>query len=208
MTKIWTASAAPAEEQIDEIAQTLRRGGVVLLPTDTIYGLHALANDARANERIAGMKGRDAAKAFVVIGASAKQLEEIGALLTVAARDAVAQLWPGPLTAIVPLRHAIAASRGAMTIAMRVPALDWLRSLLEITGPLTSTSANVSGDTPASDPKRLSSGLQESLDGILDAGDLHGQPSTIVDFTGDPKVIREGESLFTQKVRKTLRKSL
>ncbi len=184
-------------------------GGVVLMPTDTIYGLHALADDAKAVQRIIDVKGRGDDKPFVVIGASIEQLEHLGAQFNDRTRPILADLWPGPLTAIVPLDHPIAASRGASTIAVRVPALDSLRELLELTGPLASTSANRSGEPPIVDPKSLSSVLRSSIDAIVDRGPRAGEPSTIVDFTGaEPRLIRSGEAFFTQKVWKTLRKSL
>lgn len=193
----------------DDVAQTLLRGGVVLLPTDTIYGLHALADDANAIKRIVEMKGRGEDKPFVVVGASIEQLEQLGSIFTGDTRRALGELWPGPLTAIVPLRRPIAASRGASTIAVRVPALDSLRELLERTGPLASTSANRSGEAPITDPKALARDLQNAIDRIVDEGPLQREPSTIVDFTGnEPRLIRGGEAFFTQKVWKTLRKSL
>ncbi|HEV8660967.1 MAG TPA: L-threonylcarbamoyladenylate synthase [Thermoanaerobaculia bacterium] len=197
---------APDKHQIADAIAALERGGVVLMPTDTIYGLHARATDARATQRIAEMKGRDEEKPFVVIGASIAQLESLGSLFSERARSAVSELWPGPLTAIVALRAPIAASRGASTIALRVPALPWLRELLERSGPLASTSANRSGEPPLLDPKTVSF---PGIDFIIDNGPQKGKASTIVDFTGDePRFIREGESFFTQKVWKTLRKSL
>jgi L-threonylcarbamoyladenylate synthase len=72
-----------------------------------------------------------------------------------------------------------------------------------------STSANQAGEPPISAPNRLARTLQEALDGLLDAGPIEGEPSAIVDFTGDrPRLIREGEAGFTQNLRKTLRISL
>jgi L-threonylcarbamoyladenylate synthase len=191
------------------VARVVSEGGVALLPTDTIYGLHALATNDAAIAKLAGMKGRDDGKPFIVLAASIEQAETIGARFPPQTREILRQYWPGPLTAIVLLNEAIAASRGASTIAVRVPELAWLRDLVARTGPLASTSANRSGEPPIHDPKLLSHDLQERIDVVIDGGSLEGKPSTIVDFTGDePRFIREGESLFTQKVWKTLRKSL
>jgi len=197
---------APSQQQIGDAVVALERGGVVLMPTDTIYGLHAVATDPRTMQRIIDIKGRDADKGFVVIGASIAQLERLGVLFSERSRAAVADLWPGPLTAVVALQSPIPASRGAKTLAVRVPALNWLRDLVERTGPLASTSANRSGEPPLVDPKTVSF---RGVDALIDVGPQDGKPSTIVDFTGDePRFIREGESFFTQKVWKTLRKSL
>lgn len=209
MTKRWTTQTTPDERQLQEIADLLRSGGVVLLPTDTIYGLHAVATDDRAVARIAEVKGRDEGKPFVVIAASLAQLEAIGVVADATVRTALEELWPAPLTAILPLRNAIAASRGAASLAVRVPDLAWLRALLETIGPITSTSANRSGEPPVERPDQLAQDLQLRIDGILDTGPLAGEPSVIVDFTGDePRLIRGGDSFFTQKVWKTLRKTL
>lgn len=205
----WTGAPQPNAADIGAIAELLRGGGVVLLPTDTIYGLHAVATDERAVGRIAAMKGRDAAKPFVVIGASMQQLQDIGVEFPERAIPVLQSLWPAPLTAILPLRHPVAASRGAATLAVRVPDLEWLRALAAICGPLASTSANLSGEPAVETPEMLSHAIQTSLDGVVDAGPLKGEPSVIVDFTGEStRITREGDPAFTQKVWKTLRKSL
>ena len=98
---------------MNDIVATLKRGGVVLMPTDTIYGLHALATNVDAVRRIVEMKGRGDEKPFVVIGSSRAQLEQLGAIFSDELRPALDELWPGPLTAIVPLRQPIAASNTA-----------------------------------------------------------------------------------------------
>jgi L-threonylcarbamoyladenylate synthase len=208
MLKLWTTDT-PSAVQLAEIAALLRDGGVALLPTDTIYGLHAVATDERAIARIAEIKGRDEGKPFVVIAASLAQLESIGALVEPELRQALESLWPAPLTAILPLRHPIAASRGVATLAARVPDLPWLRALLETIGPLASTSANRSGEPPIETPAQLTPDLRQRIDGIVDSGPLAGEPSTIVDFTGEePRIVRDVNSFFTQKVWKSLRKTL
>jgi tRNA threonylcarbamoyl adenosine modification protein (Sua5/YciO/YrdC/YwlC family) len=182
---------------LHEIAEVTARGGVVVLPTDTIYGLHAAANNQRAVNRIAEMKGRAADKPFIVIAASIDDVEALGASVP----DVLHDIWPAPLTAIL--------RRGSTTVAARVPDLDWLRTLLEISGPLASTSANRSGEPPITSPNELARDLQHALDGLLDLGRREAKPSAIVDFTGSvPKITREGDFAFTQNLRKTLRKSL
>lgn len=206
--RVWSAKV-PSDSQLDEIAALLRGRGVILLPTDTIYGLHALAGDVAAVERVCDIKGREDTKPFVVIASSLAQLSELPIEISQADRETLASIWPAPLTAILPLRVAIAASRGAPSLALRVPALDWLRDLAARTGPLISTSANRSGEPPVASPAQLPRGIVAEIDGIVDAGPLAGEPSTIVDFTGrEAKIVREGNREFSQKVWKTLRKSL
>jgi L-threonylcarbamoyladenylate synthase len=193
----WRVDGEPSEDVLDEIAEVLRAGGVALLPTDTIYGLHALAQDESAVARIRSMKERGDDKPFVVIASSTEQLERLGVTIPVALRE----IWPAPLTAIL--------ASGEKTIAARIPDLPWLRSLLSRTGPLVSTSANRSGEPPITTPEMLAGDLLERLDALLDAGPREGQPSTIVDFTGDePRMVREGDSGFSQFLRKRLWKGL
>ena len=178
------------------------------MPTDTIYGLHALANDKDAIANVASLKERDE-KPFVVIANSLAQIDELGVILSPSHRTVLETLWPAPLTAVAALRASIAASRGAKSIAVRIPDLSWLRELLAITGPLASTSANRSGEPHVSQPDDLAKDILDALDGVVDRGPSVGKPSAIVDFTSDePRLIRAGEESFTQKLRKTLRKSL
>jgi L-threonylcarbamoyladenylate synthase len=187
----------PTPDVLDEIAQTLLAGGVVLLPTDTIYGLHAVAANEAAVARIAGIKGREEGKRFVVIGASVDQLVRYGA----AVPELLRSIWPAPLTAVVP--------HPSGSLALRVPDLLWLRKLVERTGPLVSTSANRSGETPIQQPADLASDLQQRIDSALDTGPCEAKPSTLVDFTAtSPRILREGDPVFAQFLRKTLRKTL
>ena len=182
---------------LDTIAASLASGQIVLLPTDTIYGLHALAGNEAAVGRIAALKGRDEGKRFVIIAASMDQLLEYGA----AVPDMLRSVWPAPLTAVVP--------HPSGSVAVRVPDLAWLRALLDRTGPLVSTSANRSGEPPIRVPAELAWELQQAVDFALDAGPREGKPSTLVDFTcNEPHLIREGDPVFAQFLRKTLRKTL
>jgi L-threonylcarbamoyladenylate synthase len=192
--KSWRVDREPPPEVVDEIADILRRGGVALLPTDTIYGLHADVMNAVAVDHVAELKGREEGKPFVVIAASPDQLTALGCVVP----EILHELWPAPLTAVL--------ARGANTLAARVPDLSWLRSLLERTGPLTSTSANRSGEPPITDPTQLAPAMRDGLDALLDAGVLQGKPSSIVDFTGEhPRIVREGDPSFAQSLRKSLR---
>jgi len=195
--KRWRVDGEPSAGVLDEIADVLRAGGVALLPTDTIYGLHAVATNEQAVARIRSMKERGDDKPFVVIASSADQLEKLGAAIP----DALRQIWPAPLTAIV--------ASDAKTIAVRVPDLVWLRALLDRTGPLVSTSANRTGEPPITTPEMLAGDLLDVLDALLDAGPREGQPSTIVDVTGgEPRIVREGDPGFSQFLRKMLWKAL
>lgn len=206
---LWNAQAAPSDRQRAEISLLLQRGGVVVLPTDTIYGLHAVATNARAVERITQLKGRADEKPFVVLASSLDQLDALGVVFRNDVRATLDDLWPAPLTAILPLRNPIPASRGRQSLAVRIPAVEWLRDLIRETGPLVSTSANRSGEPPVSSPSELPADIADAVDGIVQTHATGNNPSTIIDLSGEsPTVIREGDSAFAQKLWKTLRKSL
>lgn len=199
MTRRWHIEDAPTSLQLNQIAAALTGGAVVLMPTDTIYGLHAVATNTEAVARIVELKGRDGQKPFIVLASSVEQLADLGITAPPETVAALASIWPAPLTAILP--------RGESTLAVRVPALEWLRALIERTGPLVSTSANRSGEPAVDRPEALAHDLQHALD-VVDGGIRGGEPSAILDLSRDePRFIREGDFFFTQKVWKTLRKS-
>jgi L-threonylcarbamoyladenylate synthase len=209
MTRRWSIAEAPSALQLTEIARTLAEGNVVLMPTDTIYGLHALALDDDAVARVVALKERSETKPFVVLAASLDQLPLLGVDAPPETLAALGSIWPAPLTAILPLRTPIAASRGAISLAVRIPALDWLRELVRKSGPLVSTSANRSGEPAVDRPSALARELQDRVGAVVDGGPRAGEASTIVDLTSaEPHILRAGEHSFTQKVWKTLRKSL
>lgn len=200
MTRRWHIDDAPTSLQLKEIAEALSAGSVVLLPTDTIYGLHAVAANEQAVAQIAEMKGRDETKPFIVLASSVDQFPDLGITAPPDLLRDLASIWPARLTAVLP--------RGASTLAVRIPAVEWLRALIERTGPLVSTSANRSGEPPVDRPAALARDLHERLD-VVDGGVRSGEPSAILDLTGaEFRFIREGDPFFTQKVWKTLRKSL
>lgn len=210
MPRVWKVDPrGPNPVQGSEIARCLAGGAVVLMPTDTIYGIHGRALDQDAVSRIFAAKGRERHKSLPVLVSSIEQLEELGAVLTLPVRRFLMETWPAPLTAIVQLVRSIPATAGERTIAARVPDVEWLRQILEAAGPLASTSANPSGETPAADVAEIPPELRNQLDGILDCGTVRRQASTIVDFTSDPpNLVRQGEFVFTQNLWKKLRKTL
>lgn len=209
MTRIWHFEEEPTALQIAQIARMLRDGAVALLPTDTVYGLHCSASNTEAIARIVELKGRDAARPFIVLASSVEQLAALGVTLDEERSRALSAIWPAALTVILPLPAPLPASRGAASLAVRVPALHWLRSLLEQSGPIVSTSANRSGEPVVDEPGKFARDSHDRVDAIVDAGPLRGEPSTILDLTGsEPILVRQGEFSFTQDVWKTLRKSL
>jgi L-threonylcarbamoyladenylate synthase len=185
------------KDQYRHAYQVLREGGVVAVPTDTVYGLIAVAADRGAVQRVYDAKDRDPAQALPVFVGSVEQAEIIGEL-NVAAHRLAAAFWPGALTIVVRKKPSFdtRATAGEETIALRAPGDPVLREFALQLGPLTGTSANVAGREECHDAVQVRAQLGERIDFIVDAAPVAtGKPSTIVDAT-DPasvKVLRDGE---------------
>jgi L-threonylcarbamoyladenylate synthase len=178
--------------------EVLLGGGVVALPTDTVYGICVALDTPGGVERLFEIKRRPPDKGIMLLLESAAQAPEIG-VLTPAATALADACWPGGLTVVVsqrPDRPLPAVLTGGMpTIGLRVPDHAAPRALAAGVGPLPTTSANVSGLPEARDAGEIRGQLGDVLDLILDGGPAHGGPaSTVVDCTGDrPRILRVGE---------------
>ena len=181
-------------ELLAELAGDLRRGGVAALPTETFYGLAADPRSPEGCARVFAVKGRDAEKALPVLAASAADLGGLGVSAAPGTISRIAALWPAPLTAVFALREPLPCTSGGLSLAVRVPAHPALRRLLERTGPLTGTSANRSGEAPASTAAVVEEALGRAIDWLVDGGDTPGGlPSTVVDARVEPpRVLRAG----------------
>lgn len=172
----------------------LRRGGVIAYPTETFYGLGADPLSAAAVARVFGVKARVEGQSLPLIAADLAQARRVAAVTGAAARLAE-RFWPGPLTLIVPaLAPFVEGAQRHGTVAIRVPDHAVARALATAFGsPITSTSANLSGEPPASVVSELG-GIAPRLDVVVDGGRTPGGlPSTIVDLTGGaPTLVRAG----------------
>lgn len=198
-----------SEEMILELAELISGGGIVILPTDTIYGLHCQAMNQDAVGAVYSLKEREKRKPLIVLSSGMSQLTGLGVVLTPELEALLSSIWPAPLTAILPLREPIPASAGTLALAVRIPSIPWLRRLISRVGPLASTSLNLSGNPAIHDLKGVDEQILSSVAGLLDTGPLDGQASTVVDFTsGEPRTVRKGTFRFTQELWKKPRKSL
>ena len=185
---------------IQEAADAIRHGELVAYPTETVYGLAVNPFMPEAIERLFAAKGRDTAKAILLIVANAAQLEEI-ADIPGGARRCMERFWPGPLSLILPRKPALPdmLTAGGATIGVRCPSSETARALCELVGhAITSTSANLSGEPPARCVADMHvPGVSLALDGGL-LNDL--PPSTVYDPVAR-RVLREGaipNDLLTQ----------
>ncbi len=197
MLRIIVTAVAPDRESIGRAASVVHAGGVVAIPTDTLYGLAVNPFDVAAINTLFTIKRRDLEKAIPLVAADVAQVESaIGPLPALGARLAQA-FWPGPLTLVMraPATLAGEVTGGTGTVGVRVPACEVTRALCSAAGlPLTATSANISGQPPTHLPDDVAAALGARLGALVDSGPTAGgPPSTIVDVTGDePRLIRAG----------------
>ena len=176
----------------------LRRGGVVILPTDTLYGIAVDPTSSAAVRSVFDLKGRAPALPLPLIAASVGQVEAHCGPLGSRGAALAAHFWPGPLSLVLdaPPRIAIAVHAGLGSIAIRVPAHRVARALCEAWGaPLSATSANRHGLRAAARVDELGDLAADARVLVVDAGPvIGGAPSTIVDVRRDvPVLVRAGQ---------------
>jgi L-threonylcarbamoyladenylate synthase len=191
-TKVLLASSPDA---LPSALEVLNSGGLVAFPTDTVYGVGALAFDGAVVESIYVAKGRPGEKAIPVLIGDPDDLVKVAREVPETAARLAARFWPGPLTLVVPkhpdLPEAVSA---APTVGVRLPDHPVVRALLCAAGPLAVTSANLSGQPSPSTAEEVLAQLGGRIALILDGGKTPGGvASTVVDCTGaEPQILRPG----------------
>lgn len=186
----------PAPEAIAEVAHIVREGGVVVIPTDTVYGLAGRLDDAQVVERIFAAKERPPGKGLIAMIADDRDVAGISAGVTPVGQKLISRFWPGPVTLVLPAARNIptkALVNGK--IGVRLPDHRMLRDLIRAVGvPLATTSANLSGRPSSTDVAQCRADLGDRVDLIIDGGPCAlGVESSVVDVTVDPPlVIRAG----------------
>lgn len=182
-------------EALVKIVLVLKQGGIVALPTDTVYGLCADANNTDAIAKVFAIKTRHAAKALPVFIRSFEALDEVAHVRHERTRNFLARVWPGKVTALLPSRGwmPIALRGGSLHIGVRLSAHPFLLDVLRaFGGALTATSANISGREACASAEMIKEQFCHfplHPDYIVDGGTCSGSVSTIVDCTNWPPVI-------------------
>ncbi len=180
-----------------EAIAVLRAGGLVAMPTDTVYGIGVALDAPRGIERLFEAKRRPPEKAVMLLLADPEQAAAVGEF-GAAAHVLAAAGWPGGLTLVLRQRPGVALpailTAGTTTIGVRLPDHPAPRALAAAVGPLPVTSANLSGAPTAATAAEIATGLGDALDLILDGGPARSAvASTVIDCSGDrPRLLREG----------------
>jgi len=185
------------QEQIDIGVSILKRGGIVVYPTDTVYGLGACAGLPQAIEQIYKVKERPRNMPLPLLLAEVSQITEIAGSVPPVAWSLIRSFLPGALTLVLPRSSTVpdTITAGGMTIAVRIPAHPVPIALVKGLGtPIVGTSANLSGRPSPLTAEEVYSQLGDKVDLIIDGGRCPGgKESTIVDVTGEkPMILRQG----------------
>jgi len=182
-------------DAIPTALELLRAGNLVAFPTDTVYGLGADLFNPEAIEKLYQVKERAHLKAIPVLLSNPAALDQITSEMNVLARRLADQFWPGPLTLVVPAHPRLPENLSPLpTIGVRMPNHPDALALLEASGPLAVTSANLSGQENSLTAGQVYAQLAGRIPIILDGGTTPGgSPSTVVDCTGpEPVILRSG----------------
>jgi L-threonylcarbamoyladenylate synthase len=192
-----------------DAVEALRAGRPVILPTDTVYGLAARADDEAAVHELSRLKGRDVAQPIALVAASLDVLFASLPELDARARAFAGALLPGPFTLVLPnpaRRYPWLAGSNAATLGVRVPV--WPEAAARVLAAVDSVAATSANLTGGPDPARLADvprELRDAAAAAVDAGELPGTASTVIDFTGEePRVLREGAASSADAIERAL----
>ncbi|MBN1683368.1 threonylcarbamoyl-AMP synthase [Candidatus Bathyarchaeota archaeon] len=182
------------EKNIETASNIILNGGIVIYPTETVYGIGCDPSNANAVKKIYMIKGREK-KPLPLISADIESVQNLVVMNTIAMKFAEI-FWPGPLMMILPSKVEFneLVSQGTNTLGIRVTSHPVANKLAKLSGgSIISTSANISGQKPALSAQEASKYFENDVDLILDGGvSESNQPSTIIDLSNKPTILRLG----------------
>src|SRR6476661_6260193 len=192
---------------VAEAADAVRRGEVVVLPTDTVYGVGADAFAPAAVAAVLAAKGRGREAPPPVLVPNARTVDGLATAVPGYARDLITAFWPGPLTLVLLAQSSLMWDLGDTngTVALRMPQDETALALLEAVGPMAVTSANLTGQPPATTVVAAAAELGAAVSVYLDGGPTAGSdPSTILDCTGEAPVVLRRGAIGAERLREVL----
>lgn len=193
------------EQQINKAISILRKGGLVVYPTDTVYGLGASMANIPAIERIFQVKGRPKGMALPLLLSDNAQIELLTKSVSTSAWRLIKKFLPGALTIILPKSDAVPdiITGGGKTVAFRIPSHPTPLALIRGLGkPIVGTSANLSGQPSPLTATEVQDQLGDKIDMLIDGGRCPGGiESTIIDLSGEKPIIRRQGAITLEKLR-------
>jgi L-threonylcarbamoyladenylate synthase len=183
-------------KDVDQAVRILNSGGIIVYPTETVYGIGCLARQHEAIDRIAGMKGSGAYSSYLVLVESLESCSRFCVTIPPLAEKLAQAFWPGPLTLVLEARKELHPRLTGPSggVALRVSSDPWPGAILKkADNGLISTSANLTGYTAPSAFETLNGDIAAAVDLVINGGDLPGGVSTVLDLcTTTPVMLREG----------------
>ncbi len=195
MTVLPASGSPPPAAAVAAATRALAEGGIVAIPTDTVYGLAVDPFRAGATDRIFAAKRRPRDVNLPLLVSGVDQALSVSTAVPALALELMARYWPGPLTIVIPAKAGLAADLGDddVTVGVRAPDHPVPLALCAAVGPLATTSANRHGEPPMTTAAEVDATFGDALPLVLDGGLCAGSPSTVVDCTGEElKLLREG----------------
>lgn len=187
MSEIIILNSLKTEEVVEKTKDILKKDGIIIYPTDTIYGFGALKNSKIGNEKILKLKGRSSSKPFIFLASDIEMVLKFVKIKNEKILNLMKKFWPGPMTLILPTKF--------NSIAFRIPDNQFcLKLVSSLNEPISSTSINKANNPPMTNISAIANLYNNDVDLIIDDGNLSGfKPSTIIDFTKDfPQIVRHG----------------
>ena len=191
-----------------EAVQCLKSGGIIAIPTDTVYGLGADPFNADAVQKLYTIKGRPDGKPIPLVLSSVANVHRVARNLPDFFFHLTDRFWPGGLTIIVEAKELLPVlTAGGNTVGVRIPDNPLLLQILQaFGGPAAITSANLSGEPPATSPQEIGEALASRIDLIVDGGKTPGPiPSTVYDISVSPPIIRRHGVISEETLAKEFR---
>ncbi len=192
------------QENVLTTASYLLQGDIVSMPSDTIYGLLALANDKNVVASLYALKGRQPEKPFIILISKYSQLKALGISPSLTQTKFLKKYWPGAVSVILSCQdlNLEFLHRCTNSLAVRMPNNKLLKDLIDITGPLIAPSCNPEGLPPATNPEEAKKYFGNKIKLYVDGGDIKSNPSTLVSLLNSSPIVLRG-SLPTSSTNKT-----
>ena len=181
---------------MNNVVDVINEGGLVIMPTDTIYGIVGDAENDEVIKKVFKLKKREGSKAMLMLVSSVDMLNQYVENISVLEEKLIEKFWPGPLTIIFKKKNVSDLLTGGLdTVGIRCPRDERLLKIInELGRPILSTSVNVSGNVQATNVNYIDESITSNVDLVIDEGECNGVASTIVIVeNGNVKVLREGE---------------
>lgn len=190
-------------ESIREVSKTIISGGVIVYPTETVYGIGACALDEQAILRVFQIKRRPRSMPIFLAVSSLEMLDKVAEIST-NDREILERLMPGPVSVLVKRKDVVpnVLTAGSSLVGIRFPDQEVALRIIDAAGPITSTSANLTGSPSPGSVEEVSPEIAKRVEMVLDGGKCkYGQPSTLLDLT-NRTIIRPGAEL--EKVKRAI----